>query len=406
MASFATSPDHRALAREVAARSVVLLRNEPVGGVPLLPLPAGGARLAVLGRLCDTVNLGDAGSSDVWDLECSTVLHGLRAACAEVVYDDGSELARAAAVAASAAAAVVVVGTTYLDEGEYIGGIDPDLGALFPAADEPEVAERFRAWLAGTAPVEKPSRLAERPTGFGTGGDRISLRLAAHEVGLIRAVAAANPRTVVVIQSGSAVLCDEWVNDVPAVLQAWYGGCQAGPGLADVLLGRVNPSGRLPVSIPVAEEDLPDFDRNATSFRYDRWHGWWHLLRTRRAPLFPFGFGLSYTTFELADVQVANRGGQITASGIVRNTGQRAGADVVQLYARQPDRDVPARLIGFSRVEVAASGAVPFTITAPLRLVEHRDPHRHAWTAARGRFVFTVAQHACDRAGHAADIEL
>ncbi len=261
------SPEHRALAREVAARSVVLLRNEPVDGTPVLPLAAdGGLQVAVLGRLADTVNLGDGGSSDVWDLDCHTVLDGLRGAVDDVVHDDGSDVEHAATVAAGADVAVVVVGYTYLDEGEYIGDTDPALADLFPKSDEPEVVEQFDASLADLPPTTKPPRLAGRGTGFGVGGDRSTLRLPPEDVALIRAVAAANPRTVVAIQAGSAVVVTEWIDLVPAVVQAWYGGCQAGPGLADVLLGAVNPSARLPFSVP-AEEVRPP------------------AVRTRRHPL-------------------------------------------------------------------------------------------------------------------------
>ncbi|MBK5289786.1 MAG: glycoside hydrolase family 3 C-terminal domain-containing protein, partial [Acidimicrobiia bacterium] len=204
------SPAHRVLAREVAARSVVLLRNERVDGSPVLPLRADGLRLAVLGRLADAVNLGDSGSSDVWDLDCHTVVDGLRASGIEVVHDDGDDLDRAAAVSADADAAVVVVGYTYLDEGEYIGTTDPALTNLFPPADEPEVVERFEVYRAHLPATTRPDRIAARPHGgFGVGGDRRSLHLDAADVALIRTVAAANPRTIVVIQAGSAVVATE-----------------------------------------------------------------------------------------------------------------------------------------------------------------------------------------------------
>jgi beta-glucosidase len=255
--------DHRALAREVAARSVVLLRNEPVDGAPVLPLDPR-AHVAVLGVLADTVNLGDGGSSDVWDLDAHTVLHGLRAAFAGATYDAGDDVDHAAAIAADADAALVVVGYTYRDEGEYIGAVDPALGTLFPPADEPQVVEHFEAHVAALPPTTKPEHLVERPRGFSVGGDRASLRLADHDVALIRAVAGANSRTVVAIQAGSAVVMTEWVDAVPAVLQSWYAGCRAGEGLADVLTGAVAPSGRLPFSVPVDEADLPPFDRDAT----------------------------------------------------------------------------------------------------------------------------------------------
>lgn len=377
------APGHRALAREVAARSAVLLRNEPVGEMPALPL-ATGARVAVLGRLADTVNLGDAGSSDVWDLGCRTIRDGL-AEVYELVAD-----------AAAADAAVVVVGCTYLDEGEYIGATDPSLPAMFPPADEPEVVERYRAAIADLPPTTKPERIAERPRGFGTGGDRTSLRLRDDDVELIRTAAAANPRTVVVIQAGSAILMDEWIDDVPAVIHAWYGGCNAGPGLADVLTGSVNPSARLPFSIPADEAHLPPFDRDATSFRYDRWHGWWHLQRAGAIPAFPFGFGLSYTTFELAGVDVQVDGEVVRVRGVVRNTGTRDGADVVGVYAELPHADSPDRLVGFARVEVPLGGQTAFTIDVPVDRLATRDPERHAWTPATGTHRLHVARHVGD----------
>jgi len=399
------SPEHRALAREVAARSVVLLRNESVDGAPVLPLPAD-ARVALLGRLADTVNLGDGGSSDVWDLDCHTVLDGLRAAGADVVHEGGSDLERAATVAAQSDAAVIVVGYTLEDEGEYIGEPDPSMLALFPPADEPDVLERFQASLAHVAPTIKPDRLTSRGPGLSRGGDRTSLRLHGADVELIRAVAAANPRTVVAIQAGSAVVVSDWIDAIPAVVQAWYGGCETGPGLADVLLGAVNPSGRLPFSVPVDEDDLPPFDRHATRFRYDRWHGWWHLARTGRAPAFPFGFGLSYTTFALAGVVIATGDDEVVARGAVRNTGERAGADVVQVYAALPDPDAPARLVGFARVEVPADGEAAFAIRVPVNRLATRDPIGHAWRPASGPHRFLVARFAGDPDAVIEDVDM
>lgn len=398
--------EHRALAREVAARSVVLLRNEPVEGTPVLPF-ARHARVAVLGRLADTVNLGDGGSSDVWDLDCHTVLDGVRAVAQEALHDDGTDVTRAAEVARGADVALVVVGYTAADEGEFIGAIDePDLQALFPATDDPEVVARFQAEVEALPPTTKPERLSARPGGFSVGGDRAGLRLPEHDVGLIHAVAAANPRTVVAIQSGSAVVMSEWVDEVAAVVQCWYGGCRAGPGLADVLVGDVEPSGRLPFSIPVHEEDLPAFDRDARSFRYDRWHGWWHLQRTEREPMFPFGFGLSYTVFALGEVRVEVEGAELVTRGVVRNTGDRDGADVVQVYAALPDVDAPDRLVGFTRVEARAGDQASFEVRAPLDRLATRDPSHHAWRPAQGAHEIRVARFAGDASAARVSIDL
>lgn len=398
------SAEHRALAREVAARSVVLLRNEPVAGRPVLPLDTG-AGVAVVGRLADQVNLGDGGSSDVWDLECRSVLDGLRDRLPHVVHDDGTDVDRAARVAAAVEVAVVVVGYTADDEGEYIGDTGPALAALFPPADDPREVARFEDALAQRPATTRPRRSGDGEGGFSVGGDRRSLRLPDDDAALVRAVAAANPRTVVVIQSGSAVVMTDWLGEVAAVVQAWYGGAEAGPGLADVLLGAVVPSGRLPFSVPAHESDLPDFDRDATSFRYDRWHGWWHLRQRGHAPAFPFGFGLSYTSFSLEQVDVCRDGDALVATGHVRNTGDRDGADVVQVYAALPQGDRPDRLVGFARVEVAAGDTADFAVRVPLERLDTRDPDQHAWTPPRGAHTFTVARHAADP-GHTTTLEL
>lgn len=393
------SAEHRGLAREVAGASVVLLRNDDVEGQPVLPLGRD-VSVAVIGALAGRVNLGDGGSSDVWDLECRTVLDGLRAAVHEVTYDDGSDPRRAAGAAASAQVAVVVVGYTAEDEGEYIGATDPALGALFPAADDPELVESYRARTASAVPTSRPDRLADRPMGFSVGGDRGSLRLHDGDVALIGAVAAANPRTVVVVEAGSAVIVEEWVSSVPALVQAWYGGCEAGPGLADVLVGDVNPSARLPLSVPRHEGDLPPFRSDATSFRYDRWHGWRHLARNGTAPAFPFGYGLSYTTFELTDVEVDLVDDVLRVRATVRNSGRRDGAEVVQVYAHLPDPDTPPRLVGFERVAVPAGEGVDVEIGVGIGELATRDPEQRVWRRAAGAHRILVARHAADPDAH------
>jgi len=268
------------------------------------------------------------------------------------------------------------------------------------------VVERFGAWTASQPPTTTPPRIEERPGGFAVGGDRTSLRLLATDVELIRAVAAANPRTVVAIQAGSAVVPTEWIDSVPAVVQAWYGGAQAGPGLADILLGIVNPSARLPFSVPVDEADLPPFDRDATTFRYDRWHGWWHLARTGTTPAFPFGFGLSYTTFTLVRADVSVAAGIVTIRSTVGNTGDCEGADVVQVYAELPDPDAPPQLVGFARTEVPAGGEATIEIAVPVARLATRDPESHSWRAASGIHQFVIARHATDPDAITVEIDL
>lgn len=397
--------EHRALAREVASRSVVLLRNEPVGGSPVLPLdPARLERVAVFGRLAAEVNLGDAGSSDVWAPEAVTVLEGLRAALAsgevtEVTFDDGSDPAAVGASAQRAGVCVVVVGYTYADEGEYIGGSGTaHLGALFPPPDDPDEAEAFLAELGRAAPVEPPEWVRARPGGhgFATGGDRASLHLHGADVALVRAVAAANPRTVVVVVAGSAVVSSEWDREVPAILWSGYGGMEAGHALAGVLLGRSDPRGRLPFSVPADESDLPPFEIEADEVRYDRWHGWWHLERSGTPAAYPFGFGLGYTTFALRSATAEVRDGAIEVVAEVANTGARDGSDVVQVYARRDGSDGPARLVGFARCRPAPGATERVVVGIPLDRLAERDPDAHAMRVVPGSYRVRVARHAED----------
>ncbi len=394
--------DHRDLAREAAAKSVVLLRNHPVGGSPLLPInPDSLSSLALIGRLASTVNLGDGGSSDVWAPDAVTVSEGMRAALPSVgvTEDDGTDLARAADLAAASDLVMVVAGYTRADEGEYIGEVATShLTDLFPGEDDPVLVERFGATIATERLIEPPAHVAERPEpgGFAVGGDRVSLRLHAADEALIGAVTAANPRTVVVLVAGSAVVTSPWDGSVPALAQAWYSGMEGGNGLADVLLGRVDVSGRLPFSVPRQESDLPAFEAEATSFTYDAWHGYWHLAREGTVPAYPFGFGLSYTTFVVEAARVTVAEGSVRVSASVRNTGKRDGSDVVQIYAQRQGSARPARLVGFARIDIAAGAVADAEIAVVAASLAERDVASHSMVVRPGRYRLSVAHNATD----------
>jgi hypothetical protein len=336
---------HRALARSVAARSMVLLRNEGV-----LPLAADGLRrLAVVGRLADLPNTGDHGSSDVRAPSVVTPLAGLRAAL------PGTEVTTDPDDVAEADAAVVVVGYTAQDEGEYVGSFDPALAALYPPAPEDRAMEALaRVWDEGPQSV---------------GGDRDSLRLRPGDEELIRRVAAANPRTVVVVMAGAAVTMEQWRHEVPAIVLAWYPGMEGGHALADMLLGAVEPGGRLPFAVPRDEADLPPFDKNATQVTYDGWHGQRRLDRDGVPAAYPLGFGLSYTDLRITDVSVAVGDGALAVSATVENVGQRPGGHVVQVYRCPPER----ALLGFARVEVDPGAKVRVSVDIPLDRLSTRE---------------------------------
>ncbi len=409
--SILASPGHRALAREAAARSIVLLRNEAVAGAPVLPLdPSASGTVALVGALATAANLGDSGSSDVWAPAVVTIEEGLRAALphATLTVDDGSHPVAVAKVASEADAAVVVVGYTYLDEGEFMGeSTMASLATLFPGEDDPELVERFEASVAAERTIEPPAHVAPRLAsgGFSSGGDRTSLRLRPDDVALVRAVAAANPRTVVVLEGGSAVLTDEWDGTVPAVVHAWYPGMEGGHGVADVLTGAVDASGRLPFSVPRSESDLPEFAGDVEACTYDAWHGYWHLARQGTAPAYPFGFGLSYTTFALDDAEAEVADGAIRVRATVHNTGQRPGSDVVQVYARRREGARPERLVAFARVAVGRGERVTAELVVGGDALAERDVASHATVVRPGRYELRVARHAGDE-GIACTVEV
>jgi beta-glucosidase-like glycosyl hydrolase len=366
------SDAHRALAREVAGRGMVLLRNEPVDGAPVLPLRRDAvASIAVIGRLADVANTGDHGSSDVRAPEVVTPLRGLTEALPHATVRHVAEDSPAAAAAAAAESdvAVVIVGYTALDEGEYIGSgmfADPELLALFPPVGDSAAGKDLLAGLTSGADADVSIVGSQ-----GTGGDRASLRVRPVDAEIIRAVAAANPRTVVAVVTAGAVITEEWRDAVPAVLFAWYAGSEGGHALADVLLGEVDAAGRLPFSIPVSEDHLPFFDRDATAITYDKWFGQRLLDRDGHRAAFPLGFGLSYTAFTLDGPEIgAVEGEAFEAVVTVTNTGTHAGRHVVQLYGR-PDGagdDFPARvLLGFAPVALAAGESARVTVHGSVR---------------------------------------
>ncbi len=410
-------PEHRALSREAATKSLVLLRNEAVDGRPILPLDRGSlGRVAVIGRLAAVPNLGDGGSSDVWAPAVVTPLDGLRAALGdsvEVVHADGSA-AEAAGPAGTADVAIVVVGYTKADEGEYIGTDGTaHLTGLMPGADDPDLAAAFAASVAGDTNDFRPTPQpgddgdeagSESSLGFADGGDRTSLRLDPRDEELILAVAAANPRTVVVIVAGSAVMIERWSDDVPAVVQSWYAGMEGGHALADVLLGQAEPTGRLPFSVPTDAGHLPPFDRDATAVTYDAWHGYWRLARDGHRAAYPFGFGLSYTDLVIPAAGASVDGNEIVVDAAVSNRGGRPGVEVVQVYVGADG--APSRLAAFARVPLPAGGQERVEVRIPVSRLARRDVSTHSWRPATGPHHVTVARHAEDPDAHRTTVEL
>ncbi len=355
----------RALSRTVAARSMVLLKNDEVGGAPLLPLtPAAVSSIAVVGRLADAPNMGDHGSSDVRAPGYVSPLAGITAAFpgAKIAAITDGDAAAARAIARSAEVAIVIAGYDARDEGEYVGADTmrrPELLALFPPL--PPSGGRPQAAAGGGSRPAGPGPNPVMTAGDQFGGDRASLALRAQDEEIIRAVAAVIPRTIVCIVAAGAVMMEAWRREVPAILMMWYAGMEGGRALADVLTGVHNPSGRLPFSIPVSSQHLPPFDRTAAKVTYDRFHGQRLLDKLGVKAAFPHGFGLSYTTFGIGEVAVIERGpAGMRLAATVTNTGRRDAHHVVQVYGRCRQGGYPGELmlIGFAAAPVAAGKSV------------------------------------------------
>jgi beta-glucosidase len=381
---------HRRLAREAAQKGIVLLKNDS-GLLPLRNL----RRLAVFGRLADTPNTGDGGSSNTRPHYVVTLLAGLRAALGDTVelaYDDGANPARAAATAQGADAALVVVGYTHADEGEYIpGDIFADFVPSFPPPDSEHAAFAQRI-LSGAM-----------DTGMPLGGDRERLALNAHDEALIQAVCAANPRTIVAVMAGSAVIMEAWANRAQAILMLWYPGQEGGHAFADVITGEISPSGKLPCTFPKKAEDLPLFDRNATEIAYDLWHGYRKLERDGAAPAFPFGFGLSYTTFGYARLKLAREELHVSetfeATVEVTNAGAVAGEEVVQLYVATDGSKVeraPKELKAFARVALAPGETRTVRLCVPASDLAYFDAATSDWIVEPIAYSAIVGRHAAD----------
>jgi beta-glucosidase len=219
------------------------------------------------------------------------------------------------------------------------------------------------------------------------GFDRSSLGLPGRQDELVRRVGGANPRTVAIVNAGAPVLLP-WAYDVAAVLLAWFPGQEFGNALADVLLGAAEPGGRLPTTWPRTEEGLPSTQPDDGVLAYDEglFIGYRAYDRDGREPRYPFGHGLGYTSWEYVSLEADEREAFVR----VRNTGERRGREVVQVYASRPDSAVerPVRwLAGFVVVDADPGEEVAATVDLPARAFEHWDG---GWTLEPGTFALAA----------------
>jgi beta-glucosidase len=364
-------PAHALLALEIAQKGIVLLKND----AKLLPLARNGARIAVIGGYANVGVLSGGGSAQVIPsngpytripgsggkmsnfsgqlFDPSAPVDAIQAAApgSRVVYDAGAFPARAAALAAKS-----------------------DVAIVFAIRHELE------------------------------GSDIPNLVLPAGQDAVIQAVAAANPRTIVVLETGNPVAMP-WIKEVPAVLESWYPGQEGGRAIADVIFGAVNPSGRLPMTFPREETDfvrpaLPNLGSEpGTPVHIEYSEGAdvgyrWYAAQGI-APRFAFGFGLSYTEFEYQDISVTG-GNYLSIGFTVHNTGTLAGADVPQVYLTSAAGTRVMRLVGFARVELHPGQSRRLTLTADRRLLGSFDEARRRWDVAAGLYQVRIGRSAAD----------
>jgi len=380
----AAAPEHTALAREVAEKGMVLLKNDG----PLLPLDKAATKtIAVVGHLADAENTGDRGSSNVNPPYRTSALKGIRdslGAGATVLHADGSDLGEVARVAGQADVVLIVAGSRHDEVGEYIVADQGD------AAVEGMPAAEGGGRLRPDGPEEKGSIVFQLPGQDApmvmAGGDRVPLSLKERDLTVIGAASKANQRTVVALVGGSVFTMEEWKDDVPAILMAWYFGMEGGNALARILFGDVNPSGKMPLTTPTDESQLPPFDEFADTSEYGPYHGYTLVDREDYEPTFPFGHGLSYTTFAYANLTVGTPtvgpDGRLEVSVDVANTGERAGEEIVQLYVGFEGSQVerPVKLLrAFDKVALEPGETKTVPLSVEVRDLAWYNPDAGEW---------------------------
>ncbi|MBV9669442.1 MAG: glycoside hydrolase family 3 C-terminal domain-containing protein, partial [Acidobacteriales bacterium] len=220
----------------------------------------------------------------------------------------------------------------------------------------------------------------------------------------IKEIAAANKKTIVVLTAGGNVDMQPWIDDIPALMHGWYSGEQGGTALAQLLFGEYSPSGRLPISLERRWEDnatyksyYPNDGPRRVKYSEGVFVGYRHFDHDNVKPLFPFGFGLSYTTFAYKNLAVSPAAtnfskGPVTVSFDVTNTGSHAAADVAQVYVGDPHNTVPRppkELKGFSKVYLNPGETKHVSVPLDLRALSYYDVESHAWKADQGNSTST-----------------
>ena len=355
---------HIDLALKSAREGITLIQNEN----NVLPFDLKKNRkILVLGKLANMENIGDHGSSEVHPPYIVTPLEGIirEVQETEVIYYEGQNHDRAKELAREADAVIFVVGYNYNDEGEYCAEDDLD------------------QYLQGV------------------GGDReVSLDLHKEEIDLINTVGSVNPNSVAVLMGGNMIMMESWKKSVSAVMMAFYPGMEGGTAIAEIIFGKINPSGKLPYVVPVKESDLPQVNWRTSEQHYDYYHGYAKLEKEGIEPSIPYGFGLSYTTFQFSNASFYVKDGIVSAECDVRNTGDRDGTEVVQMYAgfKHSSVDRPVKVLrGFKRVDLKAGESKRVEINCPAEELKWFNPDTNQFELEHMKYEVYIGSSSSDR---------
>jgi len=369
------TPEQRALARKASAESIVLLKNAG----DLLPLdPSKIHSLAVIGPSAATARTGGGGSSLVVPKYSVAPLKGIQ--------DRAGNSVRVSYAL-----------------GVSMEGDDPSKNTL--EARTHLINEAVSAASKADAAIIVVGRSAKLES---EDFDIKSLDLPAGQDDLIEAVAKVNKNTVVVINAGGPVIMTRWIAEVPAILDLWYGGQEGGNAIADVLFGDVNPAGKLPVSFVKQWKDSPAYghypgENLQVDYAEGIYVGYRYFDTKKIEPLFPFGYGLSYTKFDYSDLKISPKkvepGKSVEVSVQLRNSGSRAGAEVVQLYLHDGHASVdrPAQeLKGFRRVSLAPGETKEVDFTLDRNALAFYSTAKKDWVMEPGQFDVLVGSSSRD----------
>ena len=341
------SKEHIALARETATKGIVLLKNED----KTLPIP-NSKKIAVVGRYANKRNTGDHGSSNVFSPYAVTPYEGIcnRFGKENVSLYNGCSVKEAMKASVDCDYTIVCVGSDWLQEGEFL----VNLGNV----------------------KKKPK---------GSGGDRADLRIPEEDVKLIKGLSYLGNKLIVNIMGGSAYVIKDWIDCADSVIMSFYSGLEGGNALADIISGDVTPAGKLPFTIAEKAEDYPPFlhlGAKDKDIKYGYYHGYSLFDKKGIDANFPFGFGLSYTEFELTKAQITKNETDISVNVKVANKGNFDGDEVVQVYigSNNEDIDRPVKLLkGFKRVSLKKGDTIDTTVTVDIDDIKFYCPEKGDW---------------------------